>query len=59
MPVTNGVDLAQLLRQRAPAQVIMLITGSAFTLTDVVAQSLPVNYILQKPFSVLEFQDAL
>jgi CheY-like chemotaxis protein len=59
MPVTNGVDFAHLLRKRSPGQHIILITGSAFTLSDIAAQSLPVNSILQKPFSVMEFQSAL
>jgi CheY-like chemotaxis protein len=59
MPVTNGVDFAHHVRERSAGQRIILITGSAFTLSDIAAQSLPVNSILQKPFSVMEFQSAL
>ena len=59
MPGTNGIDFAHALRRRSPEQLIMLITGSTFSVPDSTMQALPVNSILQKPFSVMEFQDVL
>jgi CheY-like chemotaxis protein len=59
MPGMNGLSFAYLLRQQSPRQLILLITGSAYSITDGVAKPLPVNATLQKPFSVSEFQDAI
>ena len=59
MPGTNGVDFSHQLRKQSPQQRIILITGSSYTLTDKSDQPLPVNSILQKPFSVEEFQHAV
>jgi CheY-like chemotaxis protein len=57
MPGINGVELARLMRQRVPNQSIILITGSSYSLAD--NATLPVNSVLQKPFSVEEFQQAV
>ena len=59
MPGTNGVEFARQLRQRTPGQPIILITGSSYTIAENSAQPLPVNSILQKPFSVEEFHQAV
>ena len=56
MPGMNGLSFAHLLRQQSPAQTILLITGSAYSITDGAAKPLPVDAVLQKPFSVDEFQ---
>ena len=59
MPGMNGVDFARALRQKSPAQRILLITGSTFPMTESAARQLPVDAMLQKPFSVEEFHTAL
>jgi CheY-like chemotaxis protein len=59
MPGMNGLSFAYLLRQQSPGQLILLITGSAYSITDGAARPLPVDATLQKPFSVTEFQDAV
>ena len=59
MPGMNGLSFAYLLRQQSPGQLILLITGSAYSITDGVARPLPVDATLQKPFSVTEFQEAV
>lgn len=59
MPRMNGMEFAHVLRQRAPEQLILLITGSTFSLRENASQQLPVNGVLQKPFSVDEFQDCV
>lgn len=59
MPRMNGMEFSHVLRQRAPEQLILLITGSAFSLQETVSSQLPINGILQKPFSVDEFQRAV
>jgi hypothetical protein len=53
------MEFAHVLRQRAPEQLILLITGSTFSLQQSVSPQLPINGILQKPFSVDEFQRAV
>jgi CheY-like chemotaxis protein len=59
MPGMNGVEFAQILRQRAPTQTILLITGSAFSMGEATLRQLPVNTTLQKPFSVQEFHEVV
>ena len=59
MPRMNGVELAEAIKQRSPGQLILLITGSTFPMSERATRPLPVNATLQKPFSVLEFQHAV
>ncbi|HEX3797616.1 MAG TPA: response regulator [Verrucomicrobiae bacterium] len=59
MPGMNGVDFAKLLKESAPSQIVLLITGSNFSMTEAASRSMPVNATLQKPFSVQEFQEAV
>ncbi len=59
MPLMNGVELATAIRQRAPDQTVLLITGSTFSMSDSTARQMPVNATLQKPFSVQEFHEAV
>lgn len=59
VPRMNGVELSQAIRERAPEQLILLITGSTFSTQTTTGQPLPVSGILQKPFSNDEFQEAV
>ena len=59
MPRMNGVEFAKAIRLKSPDQLILLITGSTFSMADSAARQLPVNATLQKPFSVREFQQSL
>jgi len=59
MPVMNGVEFAKILKERVPGQVILLITGSTFSMSESASRQMPVNSTLQKPFSVEEFQQAV
>jgi len=59
MPRMNGMEFAHVLRQRAPEQLILLITGSTFSLQQSMSPQMPINGVLQKPFSVDEFQRAV
>jgi CheY-like chemotaxis protein len=59
MPVMNGVEFAKRLRERAPGQTVLLITGSTFSMSESASREMPVNATLQKPFSVQEFQQAV
>jgi CheY-like chemotaxis protein len=59
MPRMNGVEFSHAIRERAPEQLILLITGSTFSMQGTTPQPLPVSGILQKPFSVSEFQEAI
>jgi CheY-like chemotaxis protein len=59
MPRMNGVDLAKAIRERSPQQLILLMISPAYSGTAKTAQQAQANYILPKPFSVKEFQEAL
>ena len=59
MPKMNGVDFAYSIKQKSPAQRLLLITGSTFPVSDGGLGQLPVEATLQKPFSVEEFQQAV
>jgi CheY-like chemotaxis protein len=59
MPTMTGAELARTLREQAPQQRIMLVTAFAFSLAAKETQPVPVNMILQKPFSPHELQQAI
>jgi CheY-like chemotaxis protein len=59
MPVMNGIEFARRIKERAPHQLILLISGSTFSLADSAPGPTPIDAVLQKPFSVAEFQDML
>jgi two-component system, OmpR family, response regulator VicR len=59
MPLMNGVEFAHLIRKQSPEQKILLITGSTFSMPPGASRLFPVNVVLQKPFSVAEFQDSV
>ena len=59
MPKTNGVELASAIRKRAAGQLILLITAYAFSIAANDARQLPVDFVLQKPFSTRELEQAL
>lgn len=58
MPGINGLQLAQLIRQRAPHQPILLFTGHLETLPKA-GEQLPVNRVLSKPCTLDELEDAV
>lgn len=59
VPRMNGVEFSHAVRERAPEQLILLLTGSTFSMQTTTGQPLPVSGILQKPFSNDEFQEAI
>jgi CheY-like chemotaxis protein len=59
MPRMNGIELAHIIRRLAPDQLVLLITGSTFSLMDDASQRHPVNAFLEKPFSMAEFSDSV
>ena len=59
MPKMNGVELAEIIKRRAPKQPILMITAFAFTIAAYDGRPLPVDAILRKPFHPKEFRDIL
>ena len=59
MPRMNGVTLAREMKQRAPNQLIMLISAFVFSLAAREEQPIPADFILQKPFTAQELTKAL
>jgi DNA-binding response OmpR family regulator len=59
VPRMNGVEFSHAVRERAPEQLILLLTGSTFSMKTTTAQPLPVSGILEKPFSTDEFREAI
>ncbi len=57
MPGMSGLEFSQAVRAKSPGEKILLITGSAFSLSA--DSAMPVNGILQKPFSAQEFEAAV
>ena len=59
MPRMNGVELAEIIKQRSPAQVILMVTAFTFTIAAYDGRPLPVDRILRKPFHPKEFNHTL
>src|SRR6202041_407973 len=59
MPRMNGIELAHVIRRQSPDQLVLLITGSSFSLMDDTSKQHPVNAFLEKPFSMAEFRDSV
>lgn len=59
MPKMNGVELAAVIKKRAPGQLILLITAYAFSIAANDARPLPVDFVLCKPFPPRELEAAL
>ena len=57
MPGMSGVEFAQAIRERHSAQAILLITGDAFQAVPQAGPARHFNALLQKPFSLDEFQE--
>jgi CheY-like chemotaxis protein len=59
MPGMNGADLTREIRARSPRQLILLMISPAQAGAAKVAEGARADYMLPKPFSVKEFQEAL
>jgi CheY-like chemotaxis protein len=59
MPQMNGAELARAIRARSPGQLILLMISPAQAGTGKAAEGAGADYLLPKPFSVKEFQEAL
>ncbi len=59
MPKMNGIELAHIIKKRAPAQPIIMVTGFAFTIAAYDVRPLPADFILRKPFDAKQLSDAL
>lgn len=59
MPKTNGIELATSIRKKAPKQLVMMVTAYAFSLAASDGRELPVDHILQKPFSPDDIETAV
>ena len=59
MPRMNGAELTRAIRARSPGQLILLMVSPAQAGTGKDAEKVRADYLLPKPFSVKEFQDAL
>lgn len=60
MPRMNGEEFSRQVRALTPTQAILLITGSSGSHgTDGRPESAPYNATLEKPFSIVEFQQVV
>jgi len=59
MPKMNGIELAHIIKKRDPAQLIIMVTGFAFTISAYDMRPVPADFILRKPFDVKQLSDAL
>ena len=59
MPRMNGVELAEIIKRRAPQQLILMVTAYAFTLAAYDGRPLPVDRVLRKPFHPRELNQTL
>ena len=59
MPKMNGIELAHIIKKRAPAQPIIMVTGFAFTIAAYDMRPVPADFILRKPFDAKQLNDAL
>lgn len=59
MPKMNGIELAKAIKSQATGQVILLLSAFAGSMFAVDGEPLPVDFVMQKPFSVQEFQSVL
>ena len=59
MPKMNGIELARAIKKRSAGQLVLLLTAFAFSIAATYAQRLPVDFILGKPFSPQEFEEAM
>jgi CheY-like chemotaxis protein len=59
MPVMTGAKLAHAVKAQSPKQRILLVTAFTFSLASQENEPVPVDMILQKPFSPNELQKAI
>jgi len=59
MPRMNGVELAEIIKRRAPMQPILMVTAFAFTLAAYDGRPLPVDAMLSKPFHARELNQTI
>jgi CheY-like chemotaxis protein len=59
MPNLDGVQLAHSLKRQAPALPILLLSGYTSSIVAEHPEPLPVDFVLAKPFSMKELQQAL
>ncbi len=59
MPQMNGVELARAMKELKPGQLILMMTGSSLPIETREEPGLRADFILRKPFSITEFQEAL
>ncbi len=59
LPKMGGLDLAKAIKQRRPAQPVVLITAYAESLRDDPKLLAQVDFLLEKPFSLQQLQGVL
>ena len=59
MPKLDGIQLAHALKRQAPTQPILLLSAYMSSMTAEHPERLPVDFMLSKPFSMKELQQAL
>ncbi|HZQ46357.1 MAG TPA: response regulator [Verrucomicrobiae bacterium] len=59
MPKMNGIELAKAIKSQATGQLVLLISAFTASIFAVDGEPLPVDFVMQKPFSVQEFQRVL
>jgi two-component system chemotaxis response regulator CheY len=59
MPGMSGLEFAQAIRERSANQPILLITGDSFSSPIRFSEGPHFNATLQKPFTLVEFQETL
>lgn len=59
MPNLDGVQLAHSLKRQAPELPILLLSGYTTSIVAEHPEPLPVDFVLAKPFSMKELQQAL
>jgi DNA-binding response OmpR family regulator len=59
MPRMNGIQLAKAIKSQSTGQLILLISAFTSKIFAVDGEPLPVDLVMQKPFSMGEFQKAL
>lgn len=59
MPKMNGIELAKAIKSQAAGQLVLLLSAFTAKIFAVDGEPLPVDFVMQKPFSVQEFQSVL
>ena len=59
MPKMNGLELAKAIKSRSSEQLILLLSAFTASVFAIDGEPMPVDFVMQKPFSVQEFQTVL